>query len=31
MLSLEGVALQLAAIARLLNSGNTPQWRVGRL
>jgi hypothetical protein len=31
MLSLEGIALQLAGVARLLNSASTPQWRFGRL
>ncbi len=31
MLSLEGIALQLSATARLLASAGTPQWRVGRL
>jgi hypothetical protein len=29
MLSLEGVALQLVAISRLLDLGSTPHWRVG--
>jgi hypothetical protein len=31
MVSLESIALQLAAIARLLTTASTPQWRVGRL
>jgi PAS domain-containing protein len=31
LLSLEGVALQLGAIARLLKLTAAPQWRVGRL
>jgi GAF domain-containing protein len=31
MLSLQGVALQLAAIARLLDAVSAPQWRVSRL
>jgi hypothetical protein len=29
MLSLEGVALQLAAISRLLDLNSTPHWRIG--
>jgi hypothetical protein len=31
MVSLESIGLQLAAIARLLTTASTPQWRVGRL
>jgi chromosome segregation ATPase len=31
MVSLEAVALQLAGVARLLNSANTPHWHYGRL